>query len=257
MTYGLKVTGEDANGTYVVSDTDQSFVPMVVANVGQGTNVEVPSSGRYLLYVNQEGLYGTISGGGGKTATRVTIDTTTNIAYFWYASNYSITVNAMGTTFINATWSNASTCRYIVLAEASALTAPAGESYGIKIDDASGNEVFDSRKFTINDSFRLLGQYEYADSYSATVISLQQTIVTDGDMFVEMAPYTEFTTSSTTAPDNGGMVGIFFRSTGPAYSFEVGSLQRGKYYGGVTFGKLLYNPTNITAGKPGGWTQPY
>lgn len=256
MPYGLTVIGEDANGTYTVSDTEQILKPMIVANVGQGNSVALPSSGKYLLYANQKGLYGSIPATDPSTATRVTVDTNTNIAYFWYASGYSISDNGMGIASVSAAWASGS-CKYIVLAESDSLTRPAGDSYGLKIDDASGNELFDSSKITINDSFRILGEYTYDLSYSAFETFASRTMTSDSDMFVEMAPYTETRTSSTATPDTRWLVGPHFESTEVSYTINVGSQQFGKYYGSVTFGKLLYNPTNITAGKPGGWTQPY
>lgn len=254
MTYGIKVFGTDGNGDYVVADTDQSFKPLVVANVGSGTSVALPSSGNYLLFVNQKGLYGSVSNGAATiTATRVT--TFNNTAYFWYCSSWTSSATGMGTNTISATWSNTANCRYIILAETASLNASG--NYGVEINDSSGNEIFDSRKISINDSFRLLGSFTYDepysnfDTYNSLVISL------DEDVFVEMAPFTEAKTSASSSPFTGAMVGPEFTSTEVRYGFSVPNQQFGKYFGTFTFGKLLYNPTNITAGKPTGWTQPY
>ena len=254
MTYGIQVFGTDGNGDYVVADTDQSFKPLVVANVGIGTSVALPSSGNYLIFVNQKGLYGSVSNGASvQTATRVTIYN--NTAYFWYCSSWTSSSTAKGDNLISATWSNTANCRYIILAETAGLNASG--NYGVEINDSSGNEIFDSRKISINDSFRLLGSFTYDtpytdnDNYNSLVIS------TDEDMFVEMAPFTEVKSSASATPLTFACVGPEFRSTEVRYSFSTGTRQFGKYYGTFTFGELLYNPTNITAGKPTGWTQPY
>ena len=254
MTYGIQVFGTDGNGDYVVADTNQSFKPLVVANVGIGTSVALPSSGNYLIFVNQKGLYGSVSNGASvQTATRVTIYN--NTAYFWYCSSWTSSSNSKGENNISATWSNTANCRYIILAETAGLNASG--NYGVEINDSSGNEIFDSRKISINDSFRLLGSFTYDtpytdnDNYNSLVVS------TDEDMFVEMAPFTEVKSSASATPLTFACVGPEFRSTEVRYGFSTGTRQFGKYYGTFTFGELLYNPTNITAGKPTGWTQPY
>jgi len=257
MAYGLEVTGTDSNGSYVVADTEGGYKPLVVANVGIGTSVSVPASGNYLLFVNQKGLYGSTSGGANnQTATRVTIDTTTNTAYFWYCSNWTASATGMGTTTISASWSNSANCRYIILADNTALNVPAGSTHGIRIADSSGNDIFDSRKITINDSFRILGEYTYTDTYTDYITYASFTVSDDEDMFVEMSPFTE-TRTNTGGPDTRFVVGPEFTSTEVKYGFSVATQAFGKYYGSFPIGKLLRNPTDITAGKPSGWTKPY
>ena len=252
MGYGLKVTGTDTNGEYVVSDTDENFKPLIVANVGSGTSVDVPASGNYLIYANQKGLYGTLSGGAStQTATRVTVSN--NVAYFWYCSNWSSSQTGMGTNTISATWSNTANCRYIILAESDALTA-SGNDYGLIINDSAGDDILDTRKITINDSFRIRGQFTYDSPFTDNEIYASYTVDSDEDMFVEMAPFTEDTSGT---PDTRFVVGPEFNSTEVSYGVNTASQGYGKYYGSFSFGKLLYNPTNITTGKPAGWTQPY
>ena len=253
--YNIEITGVDSNGSYLVADENGTFIPGIVANVGQGTSVALPSSGNYMLFVNQKGLYGsTTNSASTQTATRVT--TYNNNAYFWYCDDWEFIVPSMGLSSVTASWTNQS-CRYILLAAPDALTVPTNHDYGITIDDDSGNKIFDTRLFTINDTFRILGEFTYDTPYSDDSIYDSYLVSSDADMFVEMSMFTDARASASDGPPTNSCVGPEFKSGGVYYGYSTVTFQYGKMWGSFPFGKLLYNPTNITAGKPTGWTQPY
>ena len=256
MSYNIEISGVDSNGSYLVADEGGTLAPGIVANVGQGTSVALPSSGKYMLFVNQKGLYGsTTNGASSQTATRVT--TYNNTAYFWYCDDWITVVRDMGTSTIESTWSNTADCRYILLASADALTPPSNQDYGISIDDENSNILFDSRLFTINDTFRILGEFTYDTPYNDNSTYASYLVDSDADVYVEMSMFTEPKTSASASPDVRHCIGPEFKTGGVYYGYSVPTQQYGKMWGSFPFGKLLYNPTNITAGKPTGWTQPY
>ena len=260
--YGLFVSGTDTQGDYIVSNSSATFVPYVVANIGKGTSTPVPSNREdYLLYLNAKGLTNpNISDNGGIALVNVAVNTTTNVASFYSQSSNIIINQNKGTFAVDVTWETQS-AYYIVLAKTAILDVPAANDYGVQIKDASGSEVFDSRKIYVNDTFRVLGEYTFDDPYDTLNVQQTQTVTTDENMFIEMNPFMEF--SSTAGPPPEGQVGCCgprFESTEILHELNTGSVALNAFFGSYTFGKLLYNnstPASVLNALPAGFTVPY
>lgn len=260
--YGIVVTGNDATGDFIISDSATSLVPFIVANIGKGTSAPLPPNKEdFLLYVNAKGTYPSQITNTTITATNVTRDTTTNTAYFWSASAVYIINSKKGTTTVSPRWFSQS-AYYIVLARTDTLDLPAGDNYGILLQDANANEVFNSSKIYVNDSWRILGQFEFTDSFGTLNTFQKQTITTDSNVFIDMSPFTYDTTNATTVPGaaNTGICGPYFDTNQIDHALNVSFNGVGTYYGAYTYGKLLYNnanPADALNALPAGFTVPY
>lgn len=261
--YGLVVTGTDSQGEYKVSDSASTLVPYVVANIGKATSLPVPANKNdYLLYINAKGLTNpNVTQNSGIALLNVAVNTTTNVATFYSESSYIVVNEKKGTYTVRTNWTTQS-AYFILLAKTSVLNIPAGETYGIQIKNASGVEVFDSRKIYVNDTFRILGEFTFDDPYETLDVTQTQTITTDENMFVEMNPFMFFR-STAGPPQAGPTVGVCgprFESTEILHELDSGSFGTGAFFGSYTFGKLLYNnstPASILTALPSGFTVPY
>lgn len=261
--YGLIVTGTDSQGDYILSNSASDLIPYVVANIGKGISTPVPANSEdYLLYLNAKGLPNSeVTQNSGIALINVAVNTTTDVATFYSASSYIVVNEKKGTYSVRTNWRTQS-AYFIVLAKTSALDTPAAGTYGLQINDPNGNEVFDSRKVYVNDSFRILGEFTFDDPFDTLNVSQTQTITTDENMFVEMNPFIVFRTTDG-PPQVGPEIGVCgprFESTEILHDLDSGSLGTGTFFGSYTFGKLLYNnstPASALSALPGGFTVPY
>ena len=262
MGYGIEISGTDSNGSFLITDEDDTLTPFIIANIGEGTSVEVPD-GDYMLFAHaQSGSTTALN------ALNATLDTDTNIVRFYQgAGGYEST--SKGTTNATATWTTKTT-KYVVLAPTKELNVFDSQSYGVKIQKADGTEVFDTRKISTNDVFRILATYTPPFDATNTYLGENQTMSTDEDMYVEITPFTRRFSSSTTGttattPDTRWCVGPRFRSTEVKWSNVVPDRGWGRYRGDVLLGKVIYNSTDsngnsttdYSAALPSGWSAPY
>lgn len=263
MGYGIEISGSDSNGSFLITDADDTLVPFIIANIGEATSVEVPN-GDYLIFAHAQSGSTTA-----KNALNATLDTDTNIVRFYQGAAAYNSNDQKGITTVTTTWS-AKTTKFVVLSPTKNLNVFNSQSYGLRIQKADGTEVFDNRKISTNDVFRILSTYTPPFDNTNTYLGEDQTMSTDENMYVEITPFMKrfsSTTTGTTAttPDTRWCVGPRFRSTEVRWSNVVSSFGYGRYRGSVLLGKVIYNSTdsngnNITdysAALPSGWSAPY
>jgi len=263
MAYGVEITGSDSNGSFVITDADGSLTPFIIANIGEATSVEIPD-GDCLVFAHAQSGSTT-----NRNALNATLDTDTNIVRF-YQGGASYTSNTKkGTTQVSAVWT-AKTTKFVILSPTKNLNVFNSQNYGLRIQKADGTEVFDTRKISTNDVFRILATYTPPWDGTNTYLGEDQTMSTDEDMYVELTPFMRrFSSTSTgttaTTPDTRWCVGPRFRSTEVKWSNVVGSQGWGRYRGDVLLGKIIYNSTDsngnsttdYSAALPSGWSAPY
>lgn len=265
MGYGIEISGTDSTGSFLITDADDTLTPFIIANIGEGTSVEVPD-GDYMLFAHAQSGSTTA-----RNALNATLDTHTNIVRFYQGAG-GYTSTPQGLTNATATWT-AKTTKYVVLAPTKELNVFDSQSYGVLIQKSDGTEVFDTRKISTNDVFRILSTYTppFDTNDLNTYLGEDQTMSTDEDMYVEITPFTKRFSSSTNGgntavtPDVRWCVGPRFRSTEVKWSNVVGSRGWGRYRGDVLLGKVIYNTTDsngnnttdFSGALPPGWNPPY
>ena len=264
MGYGIEINGSDSNGSFLITDENDTLVPFIIANIGEATSVEVPN-GDYLLFAHaQTGNSATT-----RNALNATLDTDTNIVRFYQGAAAYNSNTVKGTTTVSTTWS-AKTTKFVVLTTTKNLNVFNSQDYGLRIQKSDGTEVFDTRKISTNDVFRILATYTPPFDATNTYLGEGQTMSTDEDMYVEITPFMKkfsSTTTGTTAttPDTRWCVGPRFVSTDVIWSNIVSSFGFGRYRGDVLLGKVIYNSTDsngnsttdYSAALPSGWSAPY
>lgn len=256
MAYGIEITGSDSNGSFLITDENDTLTPFIIANIGEGTSVEVPD-GDFMLFAHAQSGSTT-----NRNALNATLDTDTNIVRFYQGAG-GYTSTPQGQTNVSTTWT-AKTTKYVVLAPTKELSIFDSQTYGVLIQKADGTEVFDSRKISTNDVFRILATYTPPFNVNNSYVGEDQTMSTDEDMYVELSPFTKrFSSASTgttaTTPDVRWCVGPRFRSTEVKWSNVVPSRGWGRYRGDVLLGKVIYNSStaDFTGALPPGWSAPY
>ena len=263
MGYGIEVSGSDSNGSFLITDADDTLIPFIIANIGEATSVEIPD-GDCLVFAHAQSGSTTA-----RNALNATLDTDTNIVRFYQGAAAYNSNTSKGTTTVSTTWTAKST-KFVVLSPTKNLNVFDSQSYGVRIQKADGTEVFDTRKISTNDVFRILATYTPPFDSTNTYLGEDQTMNTDEDMYVEMTPFIRrFSSTSTgttaTTPDTRWCVGPRFRSTEVKWSNVVSSLGFGRYRGDVLLGKVIYNSTDsngnsttdYSAALPSGWSAPY
>lgn len=264
MAYGIEISGSDSNGSFLITDADGSLTPFIIANIGEANSVEIPDGDCLVFAHAQTGNSAT-----SRNALNATLDTDTNIVRFYQGSAGYESNTKKGTTTVSTTWTAKST-KFVVLSPTKNLNVFNSQVYGVRIQKADGTEVFDTRKISTNDVFRILATYTPPFDGTNTYLGEGQTMSTDEDMYVEMTPFMRrFSSTATgttaTTPDSRWCVGPRFRSTEVKWSNVVSSLGFGRYRGDVLLGKVIYNATDsngnsttdYSAALPSGWSAPY
>lgn len=144
MSYGIQIDGVDASSTYNVADSTLPAKNYYVASTGTfSSSVSVGTLGDRDLFMVRPG-------------------TGHNNAYLYASTSYSVgspvgrwifTQNNQGR--ITASSLQTRTMEYVHLKDANAGSAPTSADYGIQIKNSVGGILFDTRRITTNNSFRI------------------------------------------------------------------------------------------------------
>ena len=144
MSYGIQIDGVDASSTYNVADTRLPAKNYYVASTGTFSSaVSIGTLGNRDLFLVRPG-------------------TGHNNAYLYASTSYAVgspvgrwifTQNTQGR--ITASSLQTRTMEYVHLKDANAGSAPTSSGYGIKLINSVGEILFDTRRITTNNSFRV------------------------------------------------------------------------------------------------------
>ncbi len=147
MSYGIEVTGEDTNGSYLVTDSSKDLINYAVVATGSATSVNLTSTQglKPLVFIKPPSgatisntLYGCqFSTGNIRTFKKATLTYT--------SSNNSVTIGALSD----------ATMDYFVVKDMTGITYSGSDTYGIQILTSNGDVAVDSRRFLSNDTFTI------------------------------------------------------------------------------------------------------
>ena len=147
MSYGIEVTGEDTNGSYLVTDSSKDLINYTVVATGSATSVNLTSTQglKPLVFIKPPSgatisntLYGCqFSTGNIRTFKKATLTYT--------SSNNSVTIGALSD----------ATMDYFVVKDMTGITYSGSDTYGIQILTSNGDVAVDSRRFLSNDTFTI------------------------------------------------------------------------------------------------------
>lgn len=147
MSYGIEVTGEDTNGSYLVTDSSKDLINYTVVATGSATSVNLTSTQglKPLVFIKPPSgatisntLYGCqFSTGNIRTFKKATLTYT--------SSNNSVTIGALSD----------ATMDYFVVKDMTGITYSGSDTYGIQILTSNGDVAVDSRRFLSSDTFTI------------------------------------------------------------------------------------------------------
>ena len=147
MSYGIEVTGEDTNGSYLVTDSSKDLINYTVVATGSATSVNLTNTQglKPLVFIKPPSgatisntLYGCqFSTGNIRTFKKATLTYT--------SSNNSVTIGALSD----------ATMDYFVVKDMTGITYSGSDTYGIQILTSNGDVAVDSRRFLSNDTFTI------------------------------------------------------------------------------------------------------
>jgi len=147
MSYGIEVTGEDTNGSYLVTDSSKDLINYTVVATGSATSVNLTNTQglKPLVFIKPPSgatisntLYGCqFSTGNIRTFKKATLTYT--------SSNNSVTIGALSD----------ATMDYFVVKDMTGITYSGSDTYGVQILTSNGDVAVDSRRFLSNDTFTI------------------------------------------------------------------------------------------------------
>lgn len=193
MTYGIKVTGSDIGGEYLVTDSDQNLINYGITQSGRASSFTLnraKASDTFILVKNAD-----------TTATDSTFGTFTPDHHFLSISGGGTAVNFYGGTIERTNLGNIDTpfgsvaMDYAVLEKVNTNITPSG-SYGIQIFTSTSAIAFDSRRLATNNSVTIdavlpssyssstnFGQPPSIAKTSSQYVNLEWTDAFGGDLF--------------------------------------------------------------------------
>jgi hypothetical protein len=145
MTYGLRVTGADGSGSYLVADTDKDLVNYAVVATGTASSVNLGSTQgrRPILLIN--------ANSSGNTAK---IISTKFAGYARAFYKYTYTTYSNGSLSVDS--ESTATVDYVLLKDMTGIANATGSGdYGLRVKTAAGDVAVDSRRFLTDIRFLL------------------------------------------------------------------------------------------------------
>lgn len=165
MTYGLQITGSDANGSFIQIDTSLNLRGFVITHLGSGSQISGIGYTDYNALIFVKGTLNDL----------VCITQTANTTTFVYpdTDNYG---NVIGTPAV---------VDYFVVQDVKDVS-PVG-SYGLQVFDSSGEVAFDSRSIIQNASFNVVSVVP-----PNTIDGSNSVIHGDPNKYVELSRWSYF-----------------------------------------------------------------
>ena len=175
MSFGIEVIGNDAAGSFIVTDTSKNLLGYSVIAAGAGSSVQVSGSTKQpLVFVNAKG---------------VTAADTAGITVNWNPSNntyyfYSPVVHNYTTSPFDADIQlTARVVNYFIVQSMDEVSPDTTQTHGVQIMASNGDIMVDSRSFPVNGTFFI------SKIVSAGAATAGSTITTIEDDYVEMSTF--------------------------------------------------------------------
>lgn len=234
MSYGLRVTGTDSSGSYLVADTDKDLVNYAVVATGTASSVNLGSTqGKRPIFL--------INGNSSGNTAKIISTKFAGFARAFYKYTYTNLSNGSISVDSEAT----ATVDYVLLKDMTGIDNATGSgSYGLRVKTAAGDVAVDSRRFLTDIRFLLKnvwGPGTRGGNGSAL-------FSTDPDEFIDTAWMAAF--GSANSAEGYSIAGVLFNPTGGSSSAgikhfnfleDIGSFGEGGGGGGSSVNTVYFS----------------